>query len=59
MSQFLLGTLSSRDFPKNRIRNIAKGINSKQPCTGFSVLLWNNKDQQLQDLFGIGLESDQ
>jgi hypothetical protein len=53
ISQFLLGSLNSNDYPNNRIRIVTKRIKPKQPCGGYSVLLWNNIDKKLKDLFGI------
>jgi hypothetical protein len=56
LSQFLLGSLGPRDYPKDRISLIAENITLKQKVGGYACLFWRYMDQQLEKLFGLKIK---
>jgi hypothetical protein len=53
LSQFLLGSLNTRDFQSERFNLIAQDVKPKQKCSGYSVILWRSIDEQFEQLFGL------
>jgi hypothetical protein len=51
LSQFLIGSLSAKDFPKDRVNLVAQNIKPKQKCGGYSVIFWRSIDRQLEQFF--------
>lgn len=54
VSQFLLGSISARDFPKSRVVETNYFLQASQRPGGFAVFLWRFLDRQLQEFFSIG-----
>lgn len=52
-SQFLIGSLSARDMPRDRITLVAQGVKPKQACGGYAVIPWRFIDRQLDALYGL------
>jgi hypothetical protein len=50
LSQFLFGSLSAKDFPKERVNLVAENVKPKQERGGYSVILWKRVDKDF-DLF--------
>jgi hypothetical protein len=51
-SQFLFGSVSRREYPKDRLRLEAKGTRPRQRPHRFGIVLWRNADRDLEVLFG-------
>jgi len=54
VSQFLLGSTSSRDFPKSRVIETGHLLKPSQRPGGFTVFLWRFLDRQLHEYFSMG-----
>lgn len=53
LSQFLFGSLGPKDFPKDRISLVIKGVKPKQKTGGYAAILWRLIDRQFDELFGL------
>lgn len=53
LCQFLLGSLSAKDFPKERANLVAENVRPKQKCGGYGVILWKHIDTGFDFLFGL------
>lgn len=52
-SQFMIGCLKEKDFPKDRVQRLGIIFTPTQKPRGYSVFLWRYLDRQLEELFGI------
>jgi len=52
-NQVLLGRVSAREFPADRVVRTGVKLEPSQPAGGFTVLLWKHMDMLLERLFGI------
>lgn len=53
LCQFLLGSLSAKDFQRDRVKLVARYIKPKQKPGGYSVILWRSVDKQFEQFFGL------
>jgi hypothetical protein len=53
LCQFLFGSLSAKDYKKERVNLLFQNIKSKQKLGGYSVILWRMVDKQFETLFGL------
>jgi hypothetical protein len=53
LSQFLLASLSTKDFQRQRVSLVAQGVVSKQKLGGYSVLFWRYIDKEFEQLFDL------
>jgi hypothetical protein len=52
LSQFLLASLSAKDFEGERVSLVAKGVRPKQKLGGYTVIFWRSVDKQFEQFFG-------
>ena len=52
LCQFLLGSLSVKDFQSERVNLVAQNIKPKQKCGSYTVIFWRSVDMQFDQLFG-------
>ena len=52
-SQFLFGSVSAREYPKDRLKLVATGTRPKHRPHRFGIVLWRNADRDLEVLFGL------
>jgi hypothetical protein len=52
LSQFLLASLSAKDFEREKVSLVAAGVRPKQKPGGYTVIFWRSVDQQLEQFFG-------
>lgn len=53
LCQFLLGSLSAKDFQRERVSLVAQKIKPKQKRGGYTVIYWRSVDKQLEQFFGL------
>lgn len=53
LSQFLFGSLGSKDFPAKRVNFVIENIKPKQKPGSYTVILWRSIDRQFDKLFGL------
>lgn len=53
LRQFLFGSLSAKDLPRERVAQVAKAVEPKQECGGYGVIFWRSVDEQLEQLFDL------
>ena len=53
LCQFLFASLSLKDFPTKRVNLVAKDVQPKQKCDGYSCILWRSVDKFFERLFGL------
>jgi hypothetical protein len=53
LSQFLLASLSPRDYPKDRISLVEQNITVKQHVGGYGGMVWRYLDKEIEQLFGL------
>ncbi|MCJ7824680.1 MAG: hypothetical protein MUP44_07265 [Anaerolineales bacterium] len=51
LCQFLFGSLSEKDFKRERVSLVAKKIKPKQRLGGYSVIFWRSIDDQFDQFF--------
>jgi hypothetical protein len=51
--QFLLSSLSGKDFRSESVNLVAQNIKPKQKCSSYTVILWRSVDMQFEQLFGL------
>lgn len=53
LCQFLFGSLSEKDFQKERVNLVAPNIKPKQKLSGYSFIHWRIVDKQFEQLFKL------
>ena len=53
LRQFLFGSLSAKDFPKERVNLETQDINPKQKLGGYAVIFWRSVDRQFEQFFEL------
>jgi hypothetical protein len=53
LCQFLLSSLSAKEFQRQRVNLVAQNINPKQKLGGYTCLFWKTIDKQFEHFFGI------
>jgi hypothetical protein len=53
LCQFLFGSLSAKDFQKERVNLVAQNVKPKQKCGGYTVIFWRSVDKQFEQFFRL------